>query len=247
MSKKLAALQESKHFCTFAFIIKKFTKMAVYRFRVSFEDNEEIYREIEIKSTQNFEEFHNTIVQSINFDNVHDASFFSSDYLWRKGDEIKLKHASDDRKNSRNTEVAPRLMNKCKLASLIEDPHQKFVYVYDPKAAWTLLVELVKIVSDDVKVSYPICAKTVGEAPKQYKTSNMVPVISDDDDFDHDEPHADDEAYVNAHSDDEVAILEGEEGEEELAESAEEEHTEENDEFGDAESEDQHDAHREDD
>ena len=41
--------------------------MAVYRFRVSFEDNEEIYREIEIKSFQNFEDFHNVITQSIGF------------------------------------------------------------------------------------------------------------------------------------------------------------------------------------
>ncbi|MDO9184528.1 MAG: hypothetical protein Q7W13_00845 [Bacteroidia bacterium] len=207
--------------------------MAVYRFRVSFEDNEDIYREIEIKSAQTFEDFHNTIVQSINFDNVHDASFFSSDYLWRKGDEITLKPANNDSSKHRNTEVATRLMNKCKMASLIEDPHQKFVYVYDPKASWTFLVELLKIVPDDIKITYPICAKTVGEAPKQYKTSNIAPVISDEDEFDDDdEPHGDDEAYVNAHSDDEVAVLEGEEGEDELAGETEEENADEDDEFG---------------
>ena len=43
--------------------------MAIYRFKIAFEDNEDIYREIEIKSTQTFEDFHNVIVQSINFDN----------------------------------------------------------------------------------------------------------------------------------------------------------------------------------
>jgi hypothetical protein len=50
---------------------------------------------------------------------------------------------------------------------------------------------------------------------------------------------------VNAHSDDEVAVLEGEEGEEELAGEAEEEHADEDDEFGD--SEDHGDEHREED
>ncbi|MBL7888018.1 MAG: hypothetical protein JNL24_00605, partial [Bacteroidia bacterium] len=65
--------------------------MAVYRFRVTFEDNEEVYREIEIKSTQNFEDFHNVIVQSIGFDNLHDASFYISDDYFRKGDEITLR------------------------------------------------------------------------------------------------------------------------------------------------------------
>lgn len=206
--------------------------MAVYRFRVSFEDNEDVYREIEIKSTQNFEDFHNTIIQSINFDNTHDASFFSSDYLWRKGDEIKLKPINNHGSNH-TTDVAIRLMNKCKMASLIEDPHQKFVYVYDPKTAWTFLVELVKIVLDDAKVNYPVCVKTVGEAPKQYKKSTILPVVPDDDEdeFD-DEPHGDDDAYVNAHNDDEIAVLEGEEGDEESAETTEEESTEEEDEFG---------------
>ncbi len=208
--------------------------MAVYRFRVSFEDNEEIYREIEIKSTQNFEDFHNVIMQSISFDNVHDASFFISDNYWHKGDEIRLKPINKD--DSSNN-VLIRQMNKCKLAALIEDPHQKFVYVYDPKTTWTFLVELIKIVLDDAKVAYPLCVKTVGSAPKQYNTSNVVPVIVDEDEFD-DEPHIDDEAYANAHSDDELAVLESEEGEEELVEATEEESVGEDDEFGASDLED---------
>jgi hypothetical protein len=185
--------------------------MAVYRFKVTFEDNEDVYREIEIKSAQNFEDFHNTIVQSIGFDNQHDASFFISDDYWRKGEEIRLKQAEGKRQ-----------MNKCKMALLIDDPHQKFVYIYDPKAHWTFLVELLKIVPDDVKASYPKIAKTVGEAPKQHIATNVVPVV-DEDEFDEDEPHSDDEAYVNAHSADETALLEGEEGEEEEAVEEEEE------------------------
>ncbi len=108
-------------------------------------------------------------------------------------------------------------MNKCKMASLIDDPHQKFVYIYDPKTSWTFLVELMKIVPDDAKASYPKCAKSVGEAPKQYNTINGLPPVVDDDDFDEeDESHSDDEAYTHAHSDDETALLEGEEGEVEV-------------------------------
>jgi hypothetical protein len=199
--------------------------MAVYRFRVSFEDNEEIYREIEIKSTQNFEDFHNIIVQTIGFDNLHDASFHISDDYWRKGDEIGLRALDEDEiaKRKRNDQPVKKQMNKCKMASLIDDPHQKFVYVYDPKANWTFLVELVKILLDDAKGSFPKCIKTVGESPKQHKATT-VPVVEEDE-FDEEEPHHDDEAYVNAHSEDETALLEGEEGEEE--ETEEEAHDEE--------------------
>jgi hypothetical protein len=206
--------------------------MAVYRFRVTFEDNEEIYREIEIKSTQTYEDFHNCIIQSIGFDNIHNASFFISDDRWRKGEELILRPVETNPKN-KTPETPKRLMGKCKVAVLIDDPHQKFVYVYDPKVGWTFMIELIKILLDDDKKSYPTCTKTVGDAPKQYKKTD-VPVVAEDEEFDEEEePHADDEAYTNATSEDEIAGLEGEEGEEELVEAEEEtEEKEGEDEFG---------------
>ena len=195
----------------------------IYRFKVTFEDNEEVYREIEIKSTQHFEDFHNAIIQSIGFDNTHNASFFISDDYWRKGDEITLHPVDEeDNKDRKRKNLPPKgQMKKYKMASLIDDPHQKFVYIYDPKTAWTFLIELLKIVPDDAKASYPKCAKSAGESPKQYNTINGLPPVLDDDDLDDDEDevHNDDAAY-HAHSDDETALLEGEEGETEEEEHA---------------------------
>jgi hypothetical protein len=206
--------------------------MAVYRFRVTFEDNEEVYREIDIKSAQNFEDFHNIIVQSIGFDNLHDASFFISDDLWRKGDEIGLRPLDEDEVERRKRRELPikKQMNKCKMASLIDDPHQKFVYVYDPKTSWTFMIELLKILLDDPKGTFPKCIKSAGESPKQHKTSNVVAAVDEDDDFDdEDEPHLDDDAYANAHGEDETSLLEGEEGEEETEEGEHEDEAHEED------------------
>ncbi|MFY9310170.1 MAG: hypothetical protein WAQ28_14075 [Bacteroidia bacterium] len=207
--------------------------MAVYRFRVTLEDNEEVYREIEIRSTQTYEDFHKSILESINFDNTHNASFFISDDMWRKGEEIVLKPTETPENSRRNAEVAKRLMSKCKMAALIDDPHQKFVYIYDYKAGWTFTIELVKILLDDANKRYPDCVKSVGEAPKQYKKTEAVVPVEDEDDFDDDEPQTDDEAYtVAASADDDIAELEGEEGEEELVEAEEEAEGGEEDEFG---------------
>jgi len=108
-------------------------------------------------------------------------------------------------------------MNKCKMASLIDDPHQKFVYMYDPKAQWTFMVELVKILLDDPKGTFPKCIKSAGESPKQHKDALVIPAVEDEE-FDEDEPAHDDDAYVNAHSEDETSLLEGEEGEEQETE-----------------------------
>jgi hypothetical protein len=210
--------------------------MAVYRFRVTFEDQEDVYREIEIRANQNFEELHYAILQAIGFDTQHQASFYMSDDFWRKGQEITLNPVpqdddDDDRPAWKKKQAPPKLMKQCKVAAMVEDPHQKIVYIYDPKANWVLYLELVKIVSEDAKASYPKCIKTVGAAPKQYKMVTPPPAAALDEDEDpgtqketifHSE-----EAY-DEHEEDDM----GTEGEE-VAEVEEEGESEEGGEFGD--------------
>ena len=133
--------------------------MAIYRFKVTFEDDDEVYREIDIKSAHTFEDLHNVIQVSINFDNSKGASFYLSDDLWRKGEEFVLN--KDKRKDK-------KLMSKGKLLTYIEDPHQKFIYVFDYDTPWEFYVELIKIPDEDKKINYPKCTKSVGTAPKQY-------------------------------------------------------------------------------
>ncbi|MBK7665904.1 MAG: hypothetical protein IPJ32_00325 [Sphingobacteriaceae bacterium] len=65
--------------------------MAVYRFRVIIEDNEDVYRDIDIKAAQTFAELQATIQEAFKFDNKHAASFFVSDDYWRKHLEITLR------------------------------------------------------------------------------------------------------------------------------------------------------------
>ena len=60
----------------------------VYRFRVTFEDYDEVTRDIEIKSTQFFSDLHACIQSSIGFDNLKPSSFYMSNDNWIKGQEI---------------------------------------------------------------------------------------------------------------------------------------------------------------
>src|SRR5437868_2498901 len=99
--------------------------MAVYRFRVSFEDQEEIYREIEIKSEQTFEDLHYAILASIRFDGADPGSFYMSNDNWVKGQEISLKE-----RPPRNG-VPCILMKNATMQDWIEDPHQKIYYESD--------------------------------------------------------------------------------------------------------------------
>lgn len=135
--------------------------MAVYKFRLSFEDYEDIHRDIEIKSSQTLVDFHEIILQSIGFDSKHAASFFVSDDFWRKGQEITLLQE--------DIEPGVKLMKNVKISSVIERPNQRLIYLYDKQALWSFQLELIKLVSEDATAKYPRCIKSTGQAPKQYK------------------------------------------------------------------------------
>lgn len=168
--------------------------MAVYKFKVIFEDQEDTVREIEIQGKQTFEELHRTIQEAIGFDNSKDASFFMSDDFWRKGQEItnsKAVNNDDDDDDYRRPKKAPvKQMSKSRIADFIDDPHQKIVYIFDPAAKWTLLVELIKILNDDPKASYPRTVKSSGAAPKQYKQVIAPPVEDEEDEEDEEDKEA---------------------------------------------------------
>ncbi len=145
--------------------------MAFYRFKIYLEDDEEIYREIETLSTNTYEELHLAIQSAFQFDNKHAASFFVSDDLWRKYQEItyKKENLELDKEEIKKNMSPKQLMSTTKIAKHIENPRQHFLYVFDLKEKWTFYIELIKIGAEDAKIKYPICTKTIGKSPKQYK------------------------------------------------------------------------------
>ena len=152
----------------------------VFKFRVSFEDYDDVIRDIEIKSTQTFEELHFSIQSCVGFDSTKPASFFISNEYWIKGQEISLQAGID--KDGAET----ALMKDAKLSTYIIDPHQKIIYHSDYDSSWFFRIELVKILPQaDIARNYPVCVKSVGEAPKQYKiTSVPKNVVAEENELD---------------------------------------------------------------
>lgn len=151
----------------------------VYKFRITFEDYDEIFRDIEIKSNQYFSDLHDCIQKSIGFDGSKPASFYMSNDFWIKGKEI-----STETRTSKEG-ITSVLMNESRLCDFIADPHQKIYYISDYVANWCFMIELVKIIpAADQARTYPSCVKSTGEAPKQFL---IVPspkaVISGEDEF----------------------------------------------------------------
>ena len=72
--------------------------MAIYRFRVTFEDQDDVTRDIEIRSTQTFEDLHHGIHSAIGFDASKQASFYLSDDHWTKGQEFTNRELKENEK-----------------------------------------------------------------------------------------------------------------------------------------------------
>ena len=145
--------------------------MAVYKFKIIVEDNDDIYREIEIKSGQTFDDFHNAIQEAFAFDKKHAAAFFVSDDYWRKDQEITLRKEDLELEAEEIRQgVAPKkLMAETKIAKYIDSPRQRFMYVFDPEVKWSFCIELMKILPDNPTGQYPSCVRSIGKSPKQYK------------------------------------------------------------------------------
>jgi hypothetical protein len=153
--------------------------MAVYKFKVSFEEYEDIYRVIEIKSPQTFLDLHKAILDSIGFDQKQLASFYMSTDSWKRGQEITLEDMSDDEDEDPSKKIP--IMKKAQLQDYIDDPHQKIIYIYDFIEMWTLHLELVGIeMKEKAGVKYPTCTKTIGPSPKQYDKIQKFGLVDDD-------------------------------------------------------------------
>jgi len=143
--------------------------MAILKFRVYFEEDDSIYRDVAVKHTQTFLQLHQVILKAYEFDSKHQATFYRSNDHWQRGREISLE------KYDKAYKVAPLLMSETVIRSEIFDPNQKFIYVYDFVKNWSFLVELINVAKEDSsKLDYPAVVKVEGIAPSQYGTKGLV-------------------------------------------------------------------------
>ena len=66
--------------------------MAILKFRIYWEEDDSVYRDLIIKHTQNFLDLHQVILKSFEFDNKHQATFFRSNDKLQRGKEITFEN-----------------------------------------------------------------------------------------------------------------------------------------------------------
>jgi len=155
--------------------------MHTYRFRIQSDENEDFVMDVELKANQTFFDFHNAIKQFCNISSNEFASFFICDDKWRKKTEITLVEMEVEEKNTEEKKVIKE-MKDIVLNSVIINPHQKFIYIYDFLNVYTFYIELTHIKEANEKDTYPKLVKVESEL-KLNKVINIDSIFDDDDDY----------------------------------------------------------------
>jgi hypothetical protein len=143
--------------------------MAILKFRIYLEEDESVYRDVVVRHTQSFRDFHEAILKGYEFDSKHKATFYRSNDHWQRGREISLEQYEKEYK------AQPLLMADTTIGSEIRDPNQRFIYQYDFNKNWTFLVELINVSREEnPKVIYPSVSRSEGIAPSQYGTKGLL-------------------------------------------------------------------------
>jgi hypothetical protein len=155
---------------------------------VDFEDNDDIiYRDIEILQDNNFEEFHNAILDAYNFTKDEMASFYLCDENWEKLREIAL---FDMNLIPGKKEIL--VMFETKIGQIIRDEDQRLIYTYDFLNDWNFFIEVLAIneTNNSNLNDFPKLIKSYGEAPKQSSRNKLIEI--DNTNSSDDQPFSDD-------------------------------------------------------
>jgi len=133
-----------------------------FRILLDSDKNEEVFRDVLISDTSDFETFYHAIMKSFDFKGDQMASFYVSNEDWDKGHEISLLDMSYD---DDSIDSPASVMKNAVIKDFLEEPDQRFILVYDFMKMWIFLVELIGY--DRNEPESPQMLLAIGNTPKE--------------------------------------------------------------------------------
>ena len=142
-----------------------------FRILLDSKDKQEVFRDILINDTDNFESLFNSIIQSFDLSGKEMASFYVSNDNWDKGQEISLLDLNfgDEIQNS-----SPIMKNSI-IKDFIEEPDQKFIFIYDFLNMWIFLIELIGYENNGPQL--PELILSIGEPPTEKNNNELADLL----------------------------------------------------------------------
>jgi hypothetical protein len=148
----------------------------VIRLRVLLDQEEVVFRDLELNCGSTFSQLHELIQEAFGFDDSQMASFYVSNEDWEKGQEITLMDMGERTENGEPI----LMMHDTLLKDVIFESGQKLLYVFDFFLMWCFYVDVVDVKELDDMVITPRITQRFGEAPEQYSKSPEMSFETDD-------------------------------------------------------------------
>ena len=139
----------------------------VFRFLILSDEVEDFRCEIKIDSEATFLDLYNVIMDSVGYTKDQICSFFICEDDWSKNTEITLLEMDTSSDEDNYT------MEETKLEELLEDEHQKLMFVFDNMTERAFFMELREMITG-VDLKEAVCSKLVGQPPVQMLSFDEV-------------------------------------------------------------------------
>jgi hypothetical protein len=133
----------------------------IYLFRIISDEDQEFYRDLVIDGTDTFLDFHHTLQENLGFDPSQLASFFITNEMWEKQQEITLIDMMQEPGLSTVT------MDQVTLEEYITDETQRMIYVFDFFSERAFFIELLEKSDQTSPKDTPFIGHARGDAPPQ--------------------------------------------------------------------------------
>lgn len=155
--------------------------MPTFKFRVILDSvkEEDIFRDVIIDDSDNFESLYQCILKSFEFEDKEMASFYVSDHEWNKGQEIALMDMSYDEDDESQTDI----MQDTLIKHHVYSPNQRFILVHDFMDMWIFLLELQEVLSETTnhaKTIFSVGTITESLKKKKVEQNEILQFTSDE-------------------------------------------------------------------
>ena len=152
----------------------------IYLFRIISDEDQDFMRDLVIDGSDTFLDFHHTLQKDLGYDPNQLASFFITNELWEKQQEITLIDMMQDKG------LETRTMDQVTIDEYIKETSQRLIYVYDFFSERAFFMELIETSDQTSPRETPFIGGSEGDPPPQLALDLMG---------DHQDPLTDDPVF----------------------------------------------------
>ena len=133
----------------------------IYLFRIVSDEDPDFFRDVVAEGSDTFLELHQTLQKNMAYDANQLASFFITNEMWEKEQEITLIDMMQDPNQGTPT------MDQVTLDKYLSEINQRMIYVFDFFAERAFYMELIEMEDQTSSKDTPFIAQEGGDPPPQ--------------------------------------------------------------------------------